>query len=140
MTAVAISPPPYNQPFLDGKFVSGPWQIWFAGVMNAVFQDGADKVDAAYVAAMAAAPGSTQVVALGGVGGGGPLSGNVAVRLYQGMTQVASLPTTGNTEGDFAYATDGRKVGEAAGSGTGVPVWWSNGAWHAIDSGAVVAA
>ena len=30
---------------------------------------------------------------------------------------------------DEAFATDGRKVGEGPGAGTGVPVWWSNGQW-----------
>jgi hypothetical protein len=33
-------------------------------------------------------------------------------------------------EGQIAYATNGRKVGEGSGAGTGVPVYFSNGAWR----------
>ena len=43
---------------------------------------------------------------------------------------VALLPATGNFEGQLAYATDGRKTAEGAGSGTGVPVYWSAANWH----------
>ncbi len=45
-----------------------------------------------------------------------------------GSFAVAALPagTTGNT----AYATNGRKVGEGAGAGTGVPVYFSAGQWR----------
>lgn len=41
---------------------------------------------------------------------------------------VSSLPGSA-TEGSIAYATDGRKVGEGAGTGTGVPVYFSNSLW-----------
>lgn len=52
---------------------------------------------------------------------------------------VASLPGT-TTEGQLAYATNGRKVGEGAGSGTGVPVYWSTGSWRVYSTDAAVAA
>ena len=38
---------------------------------------------------------------------------------------VASLPVAGLT-GSVAFAKDGRKGGEGAGAGTGVPVYWNN--------------
>lgn len=43
---------------------------------------------------------------------------------------VSSLPA--GTEGDFCYATNGCKVGEGSGSGTGVPVYFSQGAWRVL--------
>jgi hypothetical protein len=39
-----------------------------------------------------------------------------------------------------AYATNGRKVGEGAGAGTGVPVYYSNGSWRVYSTDAAVAA
>lgn len=45
-----------------------------------------------------------------------------------GAWTVALLPA--GSEGDRAYATNGRKVGEGPGSGTGVPVYYSAGAWR----------
>ena len=47
--------------------------------------------------------------------------------LFQSYT-VATLPS--GQEGGMAYATDGLKVGEVTGSGTGVPVYFSNGNWR----------
>lgn len=41
---------------------------------------------------------------------------------------VASLP--GALEGQIAYALDGRKVGEGAGVGTGVPIYYTHGFWR----------
>lgn len=37
----------------------------------------------------------------------------------------AALPTAGVNNGAHAFATNGRKSGEGAGDGTGVPVWAS---------------
>lgn len=51
---------------------------------------------------------------------------------------VAALPT--GVEGMVAYATNGRKVGEGVGSGTGVPVYFSNGSWRVYSTDAAVAA
>jgi len=53
---------------------------------------------------------------------------------------VATLPATGNYEGRVAYATNGRKVGEGPGAGTGVPVYWSNTAWRVFSGDTAVAA
>lgn len=51
---------------------------------------------------------------------------------------VSSLPT--GTEGQQAYATDGLKVGEITGSGTGVPVYFSNGSWRVYSTDQAVTA
>ncbi len=50
---------------------------------------------------------------------------------------VAGLP--GGSEGQYAYATDGLKVGELTGAGTGVPVYFSNGSWRVFSTDAAVA-
>ena len=99
-----------------------------------------DKVEAASVLASGAVPRGTEVIAGGGLQVGGPLGGNVGLALYAAMDQVASLPVTGVQEGDFAYALDGLKSGEASGSGTGTPCWFSGGDWYAAWSGTTVAA
>lgn len=52
---------------------------------------------------------------------------------------VATLPNN-PTAGQTAYATNGRKVGEGAGNGTGVPVYYSAGAWRVRATDAPVAA
>lgn len=50
---------------------------------------------------------------------------------------VAALPA--GAEGQTAYATNGRKVGEPSGAGTGVPVYFSNTAWRVYSTDAPVA-
>ena len=56
----------------------------------------------------------------------------------QGLIQytVALLPA--GSEGMIAYATNGRKVGEGAGLGTGVPVYFSNTHWRVYSTDAIV--
>lgn len=49
-----------------------------------------------------------------------------------------SLPV--GAEGDTCYCTNGRKVWEAAGYGTGVPVYYSAGVWRVFSTDAVVTA
>lgn len=53
---------------------------------------------------------------------------------------VAGLPTTGVATGQFAFASNGRKPGEGAAAGTGVPVFWNSATstWFSYLSGAVV--
>jgi hypothetical protein len=51
---------------------------------------------------------------------------------------VASLPKTAQ-ESAVAYATNGLKVGESAGKGTGVPVYYSNGKWRVFSGDTQVA-
>ncbi len=56
---------------------------------------------------------------------------------------VAALPSTsatGMVEGAVAYATNGLKVGETTGNGTGVPVYYSNGHWRVYSTDLTVAA
>lgn len=76
--------------------------------------------------------------AAGGLQKGGPLGGNVALTLYRSIDAAANLPASAISEGDWAYALDGRKPGEGAGAGTGVPVFWSQGGWISACSGAAV--
>jgi hypothetical protein len=56
--------------------------------------------------------------------------------LYQSYP-AAQLPK-GIQEGQTAFATNGRKVGETAGNGTGVPVYYSNGQWRVYSTDAQV--
>jgi hypothetical protein len=139
MAATPTPKPPFQIPLTDAQgYVTTGWQPFIQALFaktGGVF----DKVETAYSAAIAAAPGTAEVVAGAGLQGGGQVGGNVGLTLYAAIGQVASLPSPA-AEGDWAYAVDGRKTGEGAGEGTGVPVWWSIDAWYAADSGAVVAA
>ena len=54
-----------------------------------------------------------------------------------GNVLVANLPMA-TYEGSTMFATDGRKVGEGAGSGTGVPVYFSQGVWRVFSTDAAV--
>lgn len=58
--------------------------------------------------------------------------------IKQGQFTVATLPA--GVEGNILYATNGRKVGEGVGAGTGVPVYFSNGSWRVFSTDAAVAA
>jgi Ice-binding-like len=66
--------------------------------------------------------------------------------LQTGSFTVASLPA--GIEGQIAYATNGRKVGEGPGNGTGVPVYYSAdldgsppfSGWHVFSTDALVQA
>ena len=113
--------------------------LFLTGARNRLGGDD-DKVDAAHALATAAVPQTTQVIGGGGLALGGTLTGNVGLAFYKVVTTVAQLPTASNTEGDWAYAADGRKPGEGAGVGTGAPATWSNGNWVSVFDGATVAA
>ena len=52
---------------------------------------------------------------------------------------VAKLPAKPK-DGTFAYASDGRKVGQGPGAGTGVPCYYSAGAWRRFSDDTAVAA
>jgi hypothetical protein len=56
---------------------------------------------------------------------------------YLGAFAYASLPAS-PTVGSTAYCTNGRKVAEGGGSGTGVLVYYSNSAWRVFSSDAPV--
>jgi hypothetical protein len=54
---------------------------------------------------------------------------------------VAQLPANKDlVESQTAFATNGRKVGEGAGHGSGVPVYWSAGFWRVYSTDTPVAA
>lgn len=55
---------------------------------------------------------------------------------FVGAYSVGTLPTPSGFT--FGYATDGLKIGELTGHGTGVPVYYSNGAWRNISDDAPV--
>ncbi|SPZ65448.1 Catalytic beta propeller domain of bacteriophage endosialidase [Serratia quinivorans] len=54
-------------------------------------------------------------------------------------TTVAGLGT-GTDTARYAYATNGRRAGEASGSGSGVPVYWDGATWRVYFDNSVVAA
>jgi hypothetical protein len=55
-----------------------------------------------------------------------------------GLFTVATLPA--GATGAIVYASNARKVGEAAGAGTGVPAYYSNGNWRRLSDDSPVAA
>jgi len=65
--------------------------------------------------------------------GEAPSAGN-----FVGTFTVAGLPV--GVEGKTAHASNGRKIGEGAGAGTGVPVYFSAAAWRVFSTDAPVLA
>lgn len=67
------------------------------------------------------------------------LKAGVAIDPVPSIYTVAGLPTTA-ANGQWAYASNGRKPGEGGGGGTGVPVFFNapTGTWFSYCSGAVV--
>jgi hypothetical protein len=135
--ASSLPTPPFSVPVLDGAFLSRTWQTWVQSVQTRLGGTN-DNVAQALTTAQGAASASAEVVAGAGLQGGGAVGPNVGVALYAAVTSVALLPASAG-EGDWAYALNGRKTGEAAGAGTGVPVFWSAGAWNAVSSAPVAA-
>ena len=68
------------------------------------------------------------------------MTGNMAVKQLLGVAtySVASLPTSA-FNGALAFASNGRKVGQAAGMGTGAIVAFSDGAWRRLSDDAPIA-
>lgn len=58
----------------------------------------------------------------------------------QGHSFLVSALPIGTYAGQQAYASDGRKSGEGAGAGTGVPVWWNGTSWLTFYNNSVVIA
>ncbi len=50
-----------------------------------------------------------------------------------GVSTTVALLGAG-TEGARAFATNGRKIGESVGNGSGVPVYFSTGVWRVVSS------
>jgi len=57
---------------------------------------------------------------------------------FVGAFSVAGLPAS-PAAGTTAYASNGRKLGEGSGSGTGVPVYFQGGSWRTFSSDQPVA-
>ena len=55
------------------------------------------------------------------------------------VLELETIPTRILSEGLRAYASDGRKAGEGASSGTGVLTFYDGAAWIACDTGATLA-
>ena len=55
---------------------------------------------------------------------------------------VAGLPTTGNSAGAYAWASNGRLPGQGSGAGTGCPIFWNaaTSQWYSFLSGAQITA
>jgi hypothetical protein len=79
----------------------------------------------------------TSTLTFGHSGSTGTSSVSLPGPVTPGKFTVAGLPT--GAEGQIAYATNGRKVGEGGGAGTGVPVYFSNGSWRVYSTDAPVA-
>ena len=102
---------PYNfaAPITDADgHATHTYRTWMTAVTTAV--------NSALTLAQAAVPGSRRVIAAGGLQVGGTLQSDVGVALYKIKTTVAQLPTTTTAAGDWAYALDGCKPGEAGGA------------------------
>ena len=58
----------------------------------------------------------------------------LATQAYVGVYTVAGLPAGVDGLGLLAYASDGLKVGELTGAGTGTMVYYSGGYWRTFSS------
>jgi hypothetical protein len=58
----------------------------------------------------------------------------------QSLAQYALADLPVGFEGRVVFVTDGRKTGEGAAAGTGVPAYWSAAAWHVFFDDSVVVA
>lgn len=129
--------PPHKDPII------GP-----DGRMSQSWASHHDAVAKAATGALTAAQAEETVIngrlinAGAGLQGGGDLSQDRFVSLYKFTGPVAKLPTTGNTSGDWALATDACNATETTGNGTGCPVVWSvaASAWRIPGIAAAVSA
>lgn len=134
-----VPAPDFGLPFVDGSGRLSRWAKAWMQAATGLLDKATTPLAATHALASAAVPQGTEVVAAGGLQHGGALGGNVGLALYVAVTGVAGLPATANL-GDWAYAVDGRKAGEGAGSGSGTPTYWDGTSWIAPDTGAAVAA
>jgi hypothetical protein len=107
------------------------------GVGISVLYPGANRLDEANIGVGIGNYGVTHAQDIALQVGGGLCQ--LGVTMFQQFT-VATLPTGGIVqEGVQAYATDGLKVGETTGNGTGVPVYFSNTKWRVYSTDMQVA-
>ncbi|MGC8474783.1 MAG: hypothetical protein ACP5NP_00375 [Acetobacteraceae bacterium] len=100
---------------------------------SSLYIDGPVNAPAGIVAGSIQSSGTAQVTGLLTASGGLSVAGSY---LSLPSYTVASLPSAPN--GAMAYATNGRKPWEGAGSGTGVLVWVSTNRWLSALSGTQV--
>jgi hypothetical protein len=65
-------------------------------------------------------------------------SGRAEIAGGMGRSTFANLASVNASDGSIIFVTDGRKVGESAGAGTGIPAYFSGGVWRAFSSDAAV--
>ncbi|UHC16075.1 hypothetical protein LRS73_26950 [Methylobacterium currus] len=95
------------------------------------YADSSAYLDSPFV--VSRATGKTSLLSLA-VYGPVAVSGPLSVGVYT----VATLPT--GTSGTVLYVSNGRKVGEGAGAGTGVVAYYSNGNWRRLSDDSAIAA
>lgn len=66
------------------------------------------------------------------------LDGTQTMQGPVGLQSVAYAKLPSGTTGQILYCSNGRKVGESTGAGTGVPVYYSNGSWRVFSTDAAV--
>lgn len=112
----------------DGTLIATPNVDYGPNAGTPTFAKGIDFASASFSTSAIATPGFTV-----------DPDGDTTMRTAKVSSfTVAALPT--GSAGMVAFASNGRKNGEGAGSGTGVLVFHDGTAWRACDTGATVAA
>ena len=66
-------------------------------------------------------------------------TGNLAIKALVSAASYAVAGLPAGLNGALAFASNGRKLGEAAGAGTGVMAVFSNGSWRRLSDDSIVA-
>lgn len=125
----------------DDVFLSGP-KVSLAAGASMVWSDltVADLDGAGWLKGLITAGKVSVSVALTADDAVAPLVGSLSPQKLPRYT-VATLPTGANAvEGQLAFATNGRRTGQGAAAGTGVPCYFSAGSWRVFYDDTVVAA
>lgn len=124
----------------DDVFISGP-RISLAAGASMVWTGltAADLDGAAQLKGLVAAGKVSVSIALTSADATVPLVGSFSPSKLQRYT-FAQLPSGSDAvDGQVAFCTNGRKVGEGAAAGTGVPVYRDGGSWRVYATDAAVA-
>jgi hypothetical protein len=124
----------------DDVFISGP-RISLAAGASMVWPNltAADLDSAAQLKGLVAAGKVSVSIALTSADATVPLMGSFSPSKLQRYT-FAQLPSGSDAvDGQVAFCTNGRKVGEGAAAGTGVPVYRDGGSWRVYATDAAVA-
>ena len=124
----------------DDIFLSGP-KVSLAAGASMVWSDltVGDLDDATWLKGLIAAGKVSVSVALTAADAAVALVGSLSPSKLQRYA-FASLASGANAvDGQLAFCTNGRKVGEGGGSGTGGPVYYDGGSWRVFATDAAVA-